>query len=399
MDESGLIACETPMEGVQPICRVLIVDDHVHVRKVIMRLLDERGYLVSSASDGRQAMEQIKASTPDVVMLDTALPGISGLDILDEIRRQNLDVAVILMATHRADKIAGDALRHGADDYLHLPVELNDLDVVFERTIQRLTLRRQNVILRRQLEEKGQLLEKELTRAAQVQSRMIPREMPQLDGFELAARFIPARQVAGDFYDWQMPVPGILTLMFGDVMGKGMSSALVMATARAALRAVVRASPPGDAMRYVSAALGNDMEIAERFITLFLARLDVTMRHLTYVDAGHGYAFIYDRAGNVKRLLPRGLPFGVLQNESYQQGEYAFQPGDALVLFSDGLVDACPECTAGSRAVEGICTALLDRLTGATGANDMVNRLVEVAEEGELVDDLTIMVLYCRGDE
>ncbi len=201
MDESGLIVCETPMDGVQPICRVLIVDDHVHVRKVIMRLLDERGYLVSSASDGRQAMEQIKASTPDVVMLDTALPDISGLDILDEIRRQKLDVAVILMATYRADKIAGDALRHGADDYLHLPVELNDLDVVFARTIQRLTLRRQNVILRRQLEEKGQLLEKELTRAAQVQSRMIPREMPQLDGFELAARFIPARQVAGDFYD------------------------------------------------------------------------------------------------------------------------------------------------------------------------------------------------------
>ncbi len=95
-------------------------------------------------------------------------------------------------------------------------------------------------------------------------------------------------------------------------------------------------------MRYVSAALGNDMELAERFITLFLARLDVTMRHMTYVDAGHGYAFIYDRAGNVKRLLPRGLPFGVFQNESYQQGEYVFQPGEALVLFSDGLADACP---------------------------------------------------------
>src|SRR3712207_5257647 len=115
-----------------------------------------------------------------------------------------------------------------------------------------------------------------------------------------------------------MPAPGFLTLTLGDVMGKGMPAALLMATARAALEAVARHSPPAAAIQTVSAALERDLERSGSFITLFHAEADVATRCLEYVDAGHGHAFLARADGSVEALGPRGLPLGVLPEHGYE---------------------------------------------------------------------------------
>jgi PAS domain-containing protein len=241
-------------------------------------------------------------------------------------------------------------------------------------------------------EERRRQLEEELARAARVQADLLPRDVPALPGFELAARCLPAREVGGDFFDWHEPAPGLLTLTLGDVMGKGMPAALLMATVRAALEAVARQSPPAGAVHAVAGAVERDLERSGSFVTLFHARADVATRRIEFVDAGHGHVFVRRVDGRAEGLQPRGLPLGVLPEQAYQQGTVTLAPGDALVVYSDGLVDARPELALTPDAFAG-------QLEGAASALEIVDRLVALAAPaGPLPDDLTLVVLRCRPE-
>jgi PAS domain-containing protein len=253
-------------------------------------------------------------------------------------------------------------------------------DVTHEREVARLK------------EEQRRLLEDELARASRLQADLLPQGTPTVPGFDFAARCLPARAVGGDFFDWHQPAPGVLTLTLGDVMGKGLPAALLMATVRAALEAVARHSPPARALEAVAAATERDLERTEAFVTLFHARADAATRRVEYADAGHGLVFVRRAGGAVERLPARGLPLGVVARETYPAGAVELAPGDALVVYSDGLVDAFPDPAPDP-------AALAARLTGAPSALAIVERLVTLATTGApLPDDLTVVVLRCREE-
>jgi PAS domain S-box-containing protein len=241
-------------------------------------------------------------------------------------------------------------------------------------------------------EERQHALEGELARGAQLQADLLPRGTPVFAGFDFAARCVPARAVGGDFFDWHQATPGVLTLTLGDVMGKGLPAALLMATVRAALEAVDRRSPPARALEALAAATARDLEKAGAFVTLFHARADATTRRVEYADAGHGLVFVRRAGGAVEGLPARGLPLGVLPGQRYPAGELTMAPGDALVIYSDGLLDARPD-------LQETPSSLAARLDGATSALAIVERLVALTESAEpLLDDLTVVALRCRDD-
>lgn len=241
--------------------------------------------------------------------------------------------------------------------------------------------------------ERGRyLLQAELAFAAEVQAKLLPRHSPVLPGFEIAAGCFPARQVGGDFYDWQEVSPGIVTLTLGDVMGSGIAAAVLMAEVRATVRSLSMQHEPETAMQLVEKALRQDLESSESFVTLFHARLNASDRTLTYVDCGHGYVFLRRADGTVEELLPRGLPIGVPSRESYQEGTLTFRQGDVLVLYSDGLIDARPELGLTSQV-------LADHLPGGGSSLQMVELLTALpALAGPPPDDLTVLVVYCKED-
>jgi phosphoserine phosphatase RsbU/P len=241
----------------------------------------------------------------------------------------------------------------------------------------------------RESEERRLRLHAQLEFAAEVQAKLLPQEAPVVAGFEVAARCLSAFQVAGDFYDWQQTAPGLLTLTLGDVMGKGLAAAMLMATVRATLRAVTQEHRPAVAIQLAERALRHDLDNSDSFVTLFFGQLDVDARSLTYVDCGHGLVFLRRAAGSIEELPIRGLPLGVFSTGGYQEGTVAFEEGDALVLYSDGLIDALPEQALDHRALAG-------QLTGAASAVEMVDRLVAmVPPEAPLPDDMTVLVLHC----
>jgi sigma-B regulation protein RsbU (phosphoserine phosphatase) len=372
-----------------PVRRILVVDDDPDINRLLRARLTARGYEVSTAASGEEALALLADTLSDIIFLDISLPGINGLQTLAEVRRRGLDAAVIMTTAFGSEQIAVEALRQGANDYLRKPFESDEFRRVLERTVQRLELERQNRVLRQQLEAHHRRLLSEMERAAEVQARLLPQIAPALSGFQLAAECIPARDVGGDFYDWQQPAPHLLSFWLCDVMGKGLDAALLMATVRAVMRAVVRHSPPAEAMRYVTNALIEDLMQSGRFVTLFLAQLDTTSGRLASIDAGHGLAFVRRADGAVETLNDRrGLPLGIVPDEQYDQRETILNPGDALVVYSDGLVDARIDLDLTPHV-------LADQLYGANSALAMLDRLVTLLAPVQTPpDDMTLLVVY-----
>jgi serine phosphatase RsbU (regulator of sigma subunit) len=370
---------------------VLVVDDDPDISQLLISSLGRAGYRISSVTSGEDAITLLIEQPMDLIFLDVLMPGMSGLQVLECIRDADswLDMAIILTTAHGSEGVAIDALRRGADDYLRKPFDSRDLRVTLGRTVGLLELRRQNASLQRQLEEKHRRLEAELARAALVQADLLPRGIPNLPGYDLAARCIPARDVGGDFYDWHMPNAQLLNLTFGDVMGKGMPAALLMTTVRAVMRSAARATSPVTNMTYAATVLEPDLERAESFVTMFHAQLDLKTNRLTYVDCGHGCVFIRHADGSVvEELEPRGIPLGVPRFDAFAEGMVVLEPGDTLIVYSDGLLDARPDLLSTGNWFLG------DVIAGAEHAPAVIDRLIALVDlRFPPPDDLTIVAL------
>jgi sigma-B regulation protein RsbU (phosphoserine phosphatase) len=379
--------------GFEAPLRVLVVDDDPDIRRLLSLRLKARRYDVETAASGDEALTRLDELAPDLMMLDVSMPGASGLEVLARVRADGRDIAVIMTTAFGSERMAIDALRQGADDYLRKPFEAEEFRTVVSRTASQLLLRRQNAELRRRLEEQHRALEAELARAARVQASLLPESAPTIPGYELAAVCRPARDVGGDFYDWQLRADGSLSFVLADVMGKGMPAALLMATVRSALRAVASFGTPAERVNAVEHGLAADLDRSDAFVTLLHAQLDPASGGIAFVDAGHGHGFVRRRGGGVEELPARGLPLGALPGLTYQEGSLVLEPGDSLILYSDGLPDARPD-------------AVLDPSTIAARIGDddrapaIVDLLAALAESDcDRPDDLTLVVLRRNGDE
>ena len=346
------------------------------------------GVEVRTAARGDEALDEVFRLLPDIVVLDVAMPGTTGLDILARIRQARLDTAVIITTAYGSEEVVADALRRGADDYIRKPFEKVDFLAVLDRTTARQLLHRQNASLRIRLEEQRRQLEREVAHAADTLAGMLPVGSPCIEGFDVAAVCTYASEAGGDFYDWQQLPSGALSLTVGDVMGKGLGAALLMATARAVMRAVVADdSPPSRALQRASAALDEDLGRIGAFITLFHGRLDPKTGVLRYVDAGHGYAVIRRADGRTEELTRVALPLGVDTSERYLESIVHIEPGDTLIIYSDGLAEARPDLFSFR---EGVARAA----AGEGSASEVIQTMLrEVADVKPLPDDLTLVVV------
>lgn len=373
--------------GEELVPSVLIIDDDQDIHRLLRARLEARGFRVTAASSGEEGINRLREVNPDLVFLDVAMSGMTGIDVLDVVRSRRLDVAVILTTAYSSEQVAIAALRHGADDYLRKPFDRGEFQAALDRTLARLTMSRQIKQLRGELEKKQVQLAEELARAAVVQSDLLPIENPPLPGFEIGARCLPARIVGGDFYDWQQLPLGNLSLTVGDVMGKGMPAALLMATVRAVIRAMVTLHGPADAVQHTALSLDGDLARSGSFVTLFHAQLKVPTAELRYVDAGHGQVFMRRANKTIEPLKPWGLPVGVLSTEKYREGSITMEPGDVLVIYSDGLSEARPDLFRDQEM-------LAAQIMPDDSASRTAQRLVDLATgAGQLPDDLTVVVV------
>jgi serine phosphatase RsbU (regulator of sigma subunit) len=235
--------------------------------------------------------------------------------------------------------------------------------------------------------------EQELQVARQIQRELLPEATPQLDGWELTTYYEPAREVGGDFYDFLEFEDGRLGHVVGDATGKGMPAALVMATTRGMLRAVVQSlGSPGEVLARVNEALVAEIP-PNMFVTCLYAILDPKSGSLRYANAGHDLPYLRHHGGDAEELMARGLPLGLMPNMRYEEKEAALAPGDNALFYSDGLVEAHDP----QREMFGFA-----RLRGLVAEHaeegSLVDFLVEelytfVGEGWEQEDDITLLTL------
>jgi serine phosphatase RsbU (regulator of sigma subunit)/predicted ester cyclase len=182
-------------------------------------------------------------------------------------------------------------------------------------------------------------LEQELEVARRIQQASLPKEMPQLEEWQITPYYQPAREVGGDFYDFLELADGRLGVVVGDATGKGVPAALMMASTRSTLRAVAQASQsPGDALRRVNDPLATDIP-SNMFVTCFYAILEPKSGTLSYANAGHDLPYLH-RNGEAEELRARGMPLGLMPGMSYEEGEASLGEGGCVLFYSDGLVEA-----------------------------------------------------------
>ena len=236
-------------------------------------------------------------------------------------------------------------------------------------------------------------LDEDLRGAARIQESLLPEETPALPGWELAGSSRLCSAVGADYYDFS-PDDGGLLLALGDVAGKGLAAALLMASLRAAVRALWREEEP--LSRIVARVNDNLRQTvpANRFATLFLARVDTTTGEVLWVNAGHAGPLVV-RAGDGQEILEAtGTVLGAFPDVAWGEGRTSLGPGDVLVLLSDGVMEAA-RVAASELGPERLAAAV--RATGGGSASALLAALQSAAEESlggaRRADDHTFVVL------
>jgi serine phosphatase RsbU (regulator of sigma subunit) len=277
---------------------------------------------------------------------------------------------------------------------------LNDLATQTAPAVQVAQLVRQQ---QRQAQERERI-EQELRVARLIQQTLLPKEVPDLEGYKLAAYYQPAREVGGDFYDFLKLDDEHLGLVVGDVTDKGVPAAIVMATTRTMLRASAqRLDSPGEVLKRVNDVIVRDIP-PNMFITCLYAILNLESGLLRYANAGHDLPYrrrsrrrssskSNNGGGGAEELRARGMPLGLLPGMSYEEKEIVLDRGDSVLFYSDGLVEAHDP----HRQMFGF-----PRLQGLVGAHPggatLVDFLLEelarfVGDSWEQEDDITLVTL------
>lgn len=182
-------------------------------------------------------------------------------------------------------------------------------------------------------------LEHELRIARHIQQTLLPKELPRMEGWELHAHYQPAQAVGGDFYDFFRFQDGRIGLVIGDVTDKGIPAAMVMATTRALLRSVAfRVIEPGMVLERTNDLLCPDIP-QTMFVTCLYAVLDPVSGYLKYANAGHNLP-LRRIDGRIEKLYATGMPLGLMTHMQYEQKETMIRPGERILFYSDGLIEA-----------------------------------------------------------
>jgi phosphoserine phosphatase RsbU/P len=245
-------------------------------------------------------------------------------------------------------------------------------------------------------------LNREVEIAREVQERLFPQNFPPIAGIDYAGACRPALGVGGDYYDFLALPAGQLGIAIGDVAGKGISAALMMASLQASLRGEATRAPEN-----LTALVSNvnrlvyEVSSDNRYATFFYGQYDPASRQLTYVNAGHNPPMLFHRSGNewkICRLETGGTVVGLLATFPYEQAAVTIVPGDILIAFTDGISEAMN--AAGEEWGE---VRLIETIKGGAGLNpaEIIARIMQAADAfvagAKQHDDMTLVVLRAKA--
>ncbi|RKZ13349.1 hypothetical protein DRQ32_01750, partial [bacterium] len=241
-------------------------------------------------------------------------------------------------------------------------------------------------------EVERQRIAEELSVARNIQRRLLPADVPDLEGFEVARLNVASAQVSGDYYDF-VQMENSTALVIADVSGKGLPASLLASNLQASIRALATyRNEPAAIFSAVNTTLYESTD-PERFATAFMACLDPTNGHIRYANAGHNYPMLRRRSGQIEELAIGATPLGAFPGIQYTEAQTKLEPGEILVLYTDGVTET--EDASGDQFGESGLEQLIHDCHDCT-AEIIVDRIREAVDrhgEGSAGDDMTLIVV------
>jgi serine phosphatase RsbU (regulator of sigma subunit) len=413
---------------------ILIVDDNPDMIFLIQKGFEGEGYHLLESGNGAHALELMRETPPDLVLLDLKLPGLYGIQVLEEMRADPhlKDIPVIVLTVVDDDQEKVGALQKGASDFLvkpplteelkarvrthlrlrHATEELRRYSRKLEGIVAKNSeeLRRYATSLEEMVEEKVGVIRKQnrelmenLQAAHKIQHGMLPTVLPEIRGMDLFVRYHPSMPVGGDFYDIFRIDDRKVGIFIADVSGHGMGSALITVFLKQEL--TYSASPmtgggaslvdqPRDTLTRLNRTFFSlNLEEENAFVTLVYCTFDTETGELTCSVAGHhALPCIKRSSGEVDFIEMQGFPIGWFdQVEDYEQKSVSLQHGDTLFLYTDGLIEILGEYPE-SRIKDHLQAA--GRFLAQDGVADRFDELYKKRKAaGPLHDDVTLVGL------
>ena len=326
----------------RPPLHILVVDDEPDLEPLIKqrmrRHIRSGKYVFRFADNGSEALEALSNDGNfDMVVTDINMPEMDGLALLGHISKAWPDIKAIVVSAYGDMRNIRTAMNRGAFDFITKPVDFEDFEVTIARTHDQIVQWKEVLRSRDRLVA----LQSELDMASSMQQTILPVDFPRGDDFDVHGCMAPARTVGGDFFDVMTMERGRIGLAVADVSDKGVPAALFMMSSRALLKgSAIGLESPDRVLAEVNNLLHTDNRNV-MFVTILYAVYDPGTGTVTYANGGHCDPLLI-RADGSSTTLPGtgGIVLGLSAGLEYTQKETALQPGETLVMYSDGVPDA-----------------------------------------------------------
>ena len=386
--------------------KILSVDDEAPLellmKQYFRRKIRNGEYEFFFAHNGLEALP-ILYNNPDIeiILSDINMPEMDGLTLLAKVNEmRNPALRVIMVSAYGDMKNIREAMNNGAFDFATKPIDMDDLSLTIEKAIAQIDFVHQSQKEHAQLES----LKSDLTTARDIQQYILPRVFPPFpevsDKVDIYATMKAAKDIGGDFYDFFRIDDNRIALVIADVCGKGIPAALFMAVSRTIIRSKgLQGESASACMTEVNRLLAA-YSVGNMFVTVFYAIYDLRTGVVSYCNAGHNPPHLLRSNGTTSELpVSENTIMGVFDTINYQEETLQLEPGDTLVMFTDGVTEAT------NAAYEEFGTERLDDiLRKETGASSQ--QVVEALKAGimnfvgdaEQSDDITMLVVK-RGEK
>jgi serine phosphatase RsbU (regulator of sigma subunit) len=374
---------------------ILVVDDTpLNISAITGALKDT--YRTKVATSGAKALAIAAADEkPDLILLDVMMPEMDGYEVCRRLKADpaTREIPVIFLTAQTDAEYETRGFQVGAVDYVHKPFSPA---VMKARVHTHLALRETREKLAQQL----LAIQKELETARLIQQSILPQTVPQIDGLDIAARYVPMASVAGDFYDFIVVDNKHVGILVADVSGHGMPAALIASMLKIALAAQsAHADDPARVLQGLNQALCGKFQ--HHYVTAAYVFVDMEKRTLSYAGAGHPPLLIWGPVSPaVRDVTENGLFLGMFDFATYSSVKVPLPPGDRGLLYTDGISETNnPEgAEFGSERFRQFLKA---QKNGS--ANQLADGLLEelarwsARSEGEdLDDDMTMVTIHVK---
>ena len=327
---------------VQDSYKILVVDDEPDLEPLILqrmrRNIRSGRYSFVFAGNGVEALAQLTTDPDiDMVVSDINMPQMDGLTLLEQIPKVDPNIRSVIISAYGDMRNIRTAMNRGAFDFVTKPLDFEDLQITIDRTLQHMAEWKEALLSR----DKLVALQNELDVASKMQQSILPTSFPETSEYQVYGNMAPARNVGGDFYDLIPMDNGRIGLAVADVSDKGVPAALFMMSSRTLLKgSAIGMGAPGDVLSEVNTLLTENNETM-MFVTLVYALYDPETGALTYANGGHCNPLVVHPDGSSEELaLTGGVALGVMPELEYREAQTTLNPGDTLVLYTDGVSEA-----------------------------------------------------------